>query len=806
MDPYNGRYNLPDLRFSENQQNRGFAMPGGFGSNNPIFNMLGSMLLSSKTGIPAESFGPLQGYAGTDTAFINSSLRQSEYRLMRQNLVTNRPGLRMFGDAASNSLFQEAYNLSGAGGGNMDQAYQTAVNRFSGSTRLGYGIRDQSRVAENLVRGISDAYTVRDNDKNITNNYEGNPLYYSREKSFGFDIKDSIRNLDVMRRAGVAGFGTRDIQEATAPDQSGRLANPEKLEKLSRESNEFMRIAKQTFGEDLDPTELVDLMSKATDGLSRVSGSKASEFAAKVQATSAALDISGRAFGQYMAMQQESLKSIGVTGVASTTAIMNSAIAAKSLQDRAQSSGNTKFSNINDAMDAATKVMKDYAGSEDFQSSRAVARIIGGKSQSQRQTEMIGGRNLDAFMKELNQAQLTGDTDRIEKLNQEAEMVFGDREMWRAKHMDDATAAARERRAGVNTGDWANAGAGAKRILSEFLGSVEEEGGPELAEKLRQRGLKTGDVLQGMDTNQIQDQTEIDKRLQAMGMNGTTEEAIRERQDLAADIAHATGNAMSELSDRDPTNYSKNVAAISMANNNDFEKNQLAAKQRDKDAIRAQIFGAVAGDMSENKLSAGQLLELAGKSESEAKAIAKARGSSTISAEDREAGWKKAMGNLADSPKLQKLKDSVTPGTDGRSRMDEMTEEILAIKQRGAETNEDEEVTNKKVSEAMRADAKELGMDNPEELQKMMEAKKEADKKEADKKAADGKTKDGEAVPATSGSAKAADTPVVDIKALTTAIQDSIGKTIVAKLDEAMKYIPEHITIYQTAPSKGLFG
>ena len=800
LDYYDGRQGvLPDLRFSENQQNRGFAMPGGFNSNNPIFNMLGSMILSSSAGIPMESLGPLQGYSGTDSAFINASQRQSEYRKTRQNLINNAPGLRMFGsDTASNSLFQEAYNMSGAGGGNMDQAYQTAVNRFSSSTRLGYGIRDQSRVAENLVRGISDAYTVRDDKKNISNGYEGNPLYYSKEKSFGFDVKDSLRNLDVMRRAGVTGFGTKDIQEATAPGADGKLANPEKLMKLSKESNEFMRIAKQTFGEDLDPTQLIDLMDKATDGLSKISGSKASEFAAKVQATAASLDISGKAFAQYMAMQQNSLRSMGVTGQASTTAIMNSAIAAKSLQDRAQSTGNTKFSDTNNAMDAAAAVMNDYAGSEDFQASRAAVRIIGDKSDKDRLTQKIGGRNLNEFLEGMKAAQKSGNIEEVERYNEEAQAAFGDHEMWRAKNMDDEAGAKAERRAGINTGEFLTGGAGAKRILSEFLDSATEEtGGQEVSEFLGKRNLKQADILKGLDSNQLQDQDEIAKKLESAGVSDKDE-----REHIAATMAHANKNVFAGMKSNNPENYTKNVAAISMANNNDFEKNQLAEKQRDKDAIKAQILASVMGDMGENKLTIGQALDAAGKGETFSKEIAKARGSNTVSEEDRKAGWKKAMGALADDPKLSKLKEAMIPGADGTSKMDHITDSIQAIKDNGFASHEKEEVTNKKVNEAMQASAKELGLDDPEKLNAVIEANKEKEKKGSDK--ASGKTKDGD-VPGASGSSSASNAPIIDVKAIAEALQDSIGKTIIAKMDEAMKYIPENIKIYQIAPSKGLF-
>ena len=810
LDYYDGRQNvLPDLRFSENQQNRGFAMPGGFNSNNAIVNTLASMVFSNVAGVPMEGIGPLQGYSGTDTAFLNASQRQSEDRKARAGLISSAPGLRRFGsETSSNSLFQEAYNMSGAGGGNMEQAYQTAVNRFSSSTRLGYGIRDQSKVAEYMVRGISDAYTVRDDNKNPSNNYEGNPLYYSKEKSFGFDVKDSLRNLDAMRRSGAIGFSDKEIREATAPGLNGKLADPQKLEQLSKESNRFMKIAKQTFGEDLDPSQLIDLMDKATDGLSKISGSKASEFASKVQATAAALDISGRAFGEYMAMQQNAMKSVGITGGSSTTAIMNAAIGAKSLQEAAQKNGNTEFSDINKAMDASMRIAKDYAGSEDFQTSRAAIRVIGGMSESDRRSKMINGRSLNEVAQEAHRAGLAGDTKEVERINQELMEYLGPDKIYDAKFMDEKVGARNEARLGINTAKQLTAGAGAKGTLNDFIEfstsqdrAELEAGVPDggkMTKLLGENGLKLRDVISGLDTDQIQNSKKIEGKLASMGV---TDEKKR------SEIASAVSQRMTASFERSEQTMTESQivtarAQLTKALLNQFPQDAKDEEQRDKEGIKTQILASVMGGMSSSKLTPGNALDSAGNVETEAKAIAKARakssgGSDEVNQDDRVAAIKKVAGDTIDAPKLKRLIEAVTPDKDGNSKISKLAETVYNVRNKAQKAGEDPEDVDAKVDAAIESESKNLGLDLSKEDYEAI--KKKSEKPEETKP---GETKPGD-VPAGSGSANAA--PIIDVKMLTAALQDSIGKAVIAKLDDVLKKIPEKITVIQASPSKGQF-
>jgi hypothetical protein len=791
LDYFEGRQNyVPDLRFSENQQNRGFAMPGGFNSNNAIVNMLGSILVSSQLGIPMEEIGPLQGYGGTDMAYLNASQRQSEYRATRNSLINNAPGLRNFDkNTSSNSLFQELYNMSGAGGGNMDKAYQAAVNRFSGNTRLGYGIRDQSRVAENMVRGISDAYTERDDDRNISNDYKGNPLFYSRQKSFGFDVTESIRNLDVMRKLGTTGFSDKEIREATEPDENGKLANPEKLEQLSKQANKFMHIAKQTFGEDLDMSQLADLVDKATDGMSKISGAKASEFASKIQSTAAALDINAKNFAEYMEMQQRAMKSIGVTGGSSTTAIMNAAISAKSLQQAAQSTGDKNFSDLNKAMDVSQRITRSYAASEDGLAFRAAARIIGGKTQKQRVTEKIGDMNLNEFIEAEKEAHRTGNIKEIERLNKMAYQTFGQHEMARAKGMDDQVGALAEARAGVDYGEIASMGVGARGTYNEFMKKVDQQDRDTRGENkgkmnmlLDQKGITQEQVLKGLTIDQMQDFRKVAEKLQSMGVDDPYNE-------LAQATAHASVDATSMMKAEHGKEYfEQHKAEITKISLDQFPKDAEEAKRVEAESIEAEILASVMGGMSGNKLSPGQLVDAAGKAEASAKAAAKARGSDTVTMEDAEKALKEQVGALADSPTLGNIKKAITSGKDGKSELRKMAERVQMARQESKAAGDDPDETDAKADAVLQEESKKLGLEvNKEELDKVKAAKKQREGKPSD-------------VPSGSGSASAA--PAVDTKELVAAMQEMISKSVGKTLEDILDKMPQKIITAQASSSK----
>lgn len=722
IDPEDRIPEIPSMRFSENQSNRGFAMPGGFNTNNQMFNLLGNVLLSSATGSQFNNIAPLQGYSGTDIGYINSSIREQDRIKVRGGLIAENPGLRLFGRELSESpAFQEAYSQLGGGAGNMDKAYQAAMNNFGSQSMLGYSLRDQSVGAQNMVRSLSQGYSEKDE--------KGNPLYYSRQKSFGFDVHESIGALDAMRRSGALGFSAENIREATAPDKDGNLPDPEKLQRLSSEANKFMRIGKQTFGEDLNFDQIADLMDKATDGLSKINGTKASELESRIQATSRALDISGKQFAAYMDVQQKMYKSMGITGEVSTNAILGSAATAQSLMQIGQKTGNRQFSDVDKALSASAKMARDYGQSESFKSSIAIMSLIGEKTKGQRASTMVGNRNMEQFAKEFSTAINSGDLDRQEALRNEIMQagVFSQGQIETRKHADVEAVNRLTRRVGVDVGTAMNSGAGAKGVFDQFKSQVVQSdinyNGGEMSNLLAKNNVKLNDVLSDMSVADMQDPEAISKKLEKLGVTS------QEERDK---IASATSSAVMTQLSNTGQGYADNPAGF------DLYKNQISAgasginklgaeaqKRTQDESTKVGILAALMGDVSSNKLSTGELITNAGKLATDAQDFAKKAGRTEANSDDYAAAAKKLGIKITDSTKLEKIKDLMSPGKGGEpSKMDQIIQEAnKRAEESGVSLDEQDKIRNEYIASEVGKIDKDI---NAEEIKKATDAAKKA--------------------------------------------------------------------------------
>jgi hypothetical protein len=313
-----------------------------------------------------------------------------------------------------------------------------------------------------------------------------------------------------------------------------------------------------------------------------------------------------------------------------------------------------------------------------------------------------------------------------------------------------------------------------------------------MAKLLNQKGVKQEDVLSGLDVNQIQDSKAISNKLKSMGISDPDDE-------IATTMAHSNVNAISFMKETyAPDQYTTARVQISKALLNQFPQDAKDAEQRDKDGIKTQLLASVMSSMSGNQLTPGNAFDSAGKVETEAKAIAKARakltgGSDEVTQDDTTAAINKVVGNVISAPKLERLIEASTmPGKDGKTRLSRLAETLYNVRKKAQKAGEDPEDVNAKVDAALEFESKNMGLDLSKED---YEAAKEASEKA-------GETKPGD-VPAGSGSANAA--PIIDIKMLTAALQDSIGKAVIAKLDDVLKAIPVIGPPGPFAPSKGLF-
>lgn len=381
---------MPDFRARGGQYepSHGFANPGSLNLGGGAAGMMGNLLISMMTG--GKPMRPMGGFEGPGIDYIQSWQRQAAAQDpgLRRMLPVDPILTTILGQKAGSDPTLQA--LWGGSGFSAMGSPETAARMISGrmGALMGGSIREQAINANRAVAGIAEGFSTNGR--------------YDLNKSYGFTLDETVGNMDSMRRYGFMPGGKMAMQAA--------LNDPQAAARLARSSNETISLGKQTFGSDMSGDEISDLMSKALGGMSGLTTEKASDFLAKVQATSRALDINAKGFAEYMAMQQSVYKGLGLGGATASNAIINAATTGSVISEMAQSGQNGgALRNQQVAGEAAQRNAARRQGSATVNQVRAAAAIYDTLSDADKATLKVNGQSVLQVIQSAEAAANRGD-------------------------------------------------------------------------------------------------------------------------------------------------------------------------------------------------------------------------------------------------------------------------------------------------------------------------------------------------------------------------------------------------------------
>lgn len=387
-----------------------FAPNGGFNFSNPLFSMLANLMVGGNIMAPMGGTSqPIPTYLEAAQRSQAISKLQSEGRFNGRRADGSLPSAyEPFGKIAEDPIGQWGLGMLGIGGGNVQSATEAATSYFS-KRLLGPGRHDPAQEVE-AGHGM-----VRDMQEALTNPYTKN---FDYKRSHGFDLPETINNLRAYDRLGFGG-----VDKALRD----REKDPESFKKLLDNSNELMQQQKETFGPGMSDKQMGNLLDKAMGGIAGVDPAKASQFLDKVQSTARALDMSGRAFAEYVAMQQDAYKQVGVGGALAADMITNAALSGRSSARAAKDRGDTSMANENVAVNAQNALNIKYAGSDHFKVAVAIGSRLSGMTEEQKARTQVGtdGETVSSLERQLKAAVRSGDNDAAERIRNQLMPALG---------------------------------------------------------------------------------------------------------------------------------------------------------------------------------------------------------------------------------------------------------------------------------------------------------------------------------------------------------------------------------------------
>ena len=399
-----GQAAMPDFRFRESAYagNSQFVGPGGPRTGNPLYD-LGAMAVSASL-FPGKELRPFSPVEGGDVDFLRNRGRfNDQFKHYREEIAMHGvlPASSQLGQSLVIQQAMEGFKY----GGSTYSAFQTAYGRF-GST-FGETPRMQGRRVTQLTEGIDDAF-----DSTDASGRKG----YDYNKSFGFNRQESVENLDSAVRFGFHGYGRDELTRRTRRGEAGEMA---------RDANEVTRLGKSTFGSDQSADQINGLLDKAMGGLAGVTTQKASEFLARVQSVSRALDVNAKAFTEYVAAQQETYKAMGIGGPIAAEMILNNAPNARSVSDRGRASGDAILGDQNRAAAALAANAASSQGSQFVRQLRFVGAQATRMTDEEDQQYGVDGQGLKANLAAINSMKAANNGAGAEALFSKVRARFG---------------------------------------------------------------------------------------------------------------------------------------------------------------------------------------------------------------------------------------------------------------------------------------------------------------------------------------------------------------------------------------------
>lgn len=333
----------------------GVPIPGPFGNLisqgiiNPLLNKYGIY-------IP-----PVSGYSGDSFSFIQSAERgrakiENEWMITKSMTSMGYTGLENTQFGKSPLAIKMADMLDVTYGGSQTLAVDSLASRMSSMQR--------GSVTKNYQNSIETAAEIR-------NQFTKNGGF-DYKKSYGFNMSEIVENTISGLRYGNNGVGK---------DEFGRLSETDTGRKqiagMAAAQNEKIRMGKQMFGSDMSADQINKLMDSAMGGMAGITAEKSTDFLAKVQTTARALNINAKAFAEYLAMQQNLYKQMGISGTEAATSIMTAAITGDVVSQMAMKSGVGRRSMANEetARGASARNTAKHQGSTLLNNARAAAAI-----------------------------------------------------------------------------------------------------------------------------------------------------------------------------------------------------------------------------------------------------------------------------------------------------------------------------------------------------------------------------------------------------------------------------------------------
>ena len=369
----------------------GIPMPGG-----ALGGMINQMLVNPWLTSKGISIPSINGHEGSTFDFVQAQLRNSAKSGNRSYIEGRMTGMGYPGlsgtDAGKSGLavqLSEMFDVSY--GGSQTKATDLLASRMSYMQR---GTADQNYMqATNFALALREGVTTTDREGKTGYNYK---------KSYGFDVSEMSENLLSGLKYGNTGMNREDFVGIDATTSEGKA----KLAQMSKGQNEKIRMGKQTFGSDMSADQINKLMDAAMGGMAGITPEKATEFLSKIQTTSRALNINSKAFTEYVAMQQNLYKQMGIGGVSASTSIMTSAITgdvvsqmARREEQRDEKGNITRaagaggmMANSDISRSASARNTAKHQGSSLLNNARAAAAIYDMMTPAQQALSGVGGQ------------------------------------------------------------------------------------------------------------------------------------------------------------------------------------------------------------------------------------------------------------------------------------------------------------------------------------------------------------------------------------------------------------------------------
>ena len=350
----------------------GIPIPGPFGP--AISQMLINPWLASK-GIVLP---PITGYSHGSYDYIQGQQRNAARSAGQGGIIAamkgmGYPGVRETELGKSSIAVQMAEMFDMTYGGSQTKATDSLASRMSYMQR--------GTATGNYKDATETALAIR---QGFTKNGG-----FDHKKSYGFDMSESVENLMSGLRYGNTGVN-RDQFAELSTNAAGRA----KIAGIAAAQNEKIRMGKQTFGSDMSADQINKLMDAAMGGMAGITPEKSTDFLAKIQTTARALSINAKGFAEYVAMQQNLYKQMGISGTAAATSIMTATVTGDAVSQMALTSGvgRRSMANVDTARSASARNTAKHQGSALLNNARAAAAIYDIMSPAQKAASQVGGQ------------------------------------------------------------------------------------------------------------------------------------------------------------------------------------------------------------------------------------------------------------------------------------------------------------------------------------------------------------------------------------------------------------------------------